>query len=211
MAKTQDLRKLLGCSPSSDHLSSYLKDLSCLVASQGIPTPETKAYPDALYTNYFQLGISLLFVPKDTSKSIIKDRLTGDELKLDSIDVYNVPRSDLKATAKPAAGASAYSPYPVTPITLSLSPAENDETGRPAQLELGPLKTGKDIVQCLGEPERKGGGTGPSSGSIGIWCEWSKDGIMVEFGGDEARGPQAWERGKDAIWRVLTLFQRKAS
>ena len=66
--------------------------------------------------------------------------------------------------------------------------------------------TGKDFVKVLGEPDRKGGGAGPSSGSIGIWCEWSKDGLMVEFGGDEARGPQAWERGKDEVWKVITLF-----
>jgi len=34
---------------------------------------------------------------------------------------------------------------------------------------------------------------------------------MVEFGGDEARGPQAWERGKDAIWKVITLFSQTST
>jgi len=66
--------------------------------------------------------------------------------------------------------------------------------------------SGKDFVEALLEPDRKGGGTGPSSGSIGIWCEWLKDGIMVEFGGDEAKGPHAWDQGKDAIWKIITLF-----
>ena len=67
----------------------------------------------------------------------------------------------------------------------------------------------QELVSVLGEPDRKGGGAGPSTGSIGIWCEWSKDGLMIEFGGDDARGPGAWERGKDAVWKVITLFQPK--
>jgi len=29
---------------------------------------------------------------------------------------------------------------------------------------------------------------------------------MVEFGGDESRGPQAWEKGKDAVWKVISIF-----
>ena len=37
------------------------------------------------------------------------------------------------------------------------------------------------------------------SGSIGIWCEWSKIGLIVELGGDDVRRPQTWEKGKDAI------------
>jgi len=69
--------------------------------------------------------------------------------------------------------------------------------------------TGKDFVAALGEPDRKGGGSGPSSGSIGIWVEWTRDGLMVEFGGDDSRGPQAWERGKDALWRVISVFSPK--
>ncbi|KAF8140388.1 hypothetical protein EV363DRAFT_1393296 [Boletus edulis] len=69
--------------------------------------------------------------------------------------------------------------------------------------------TGKEFVAWLGEPSRKGGGTGPSSGSIHIWCEWSQQGIMVEFGGNDARGPQAWERGGNAVWRVVTVFAPK--
>jgi len=56
----------------------------------------------------------------------------------------------------------------------------------------------------MGEPERKGGGAGPASGSIGIWCDWPKEGIMIEF---DASGPQAWEHGKDTKWRLLTLYR----
>ncbi|XP_006454648.1 hypothetical protein AGABI2DRAFT_189890 [Agaricus bisporus var. bisporus H97] len=74
-----------------------------------------------------------------------------------------------------------------------------------------PETTGKEFVQALGEPDRKGGGTGPSSGSIDIWCEWTKDGIMVEFGGSQAKGPNVWETGKDAVWKVVTLFRPGAN
>jgi len=69
---------------------------------------------------------------------------------------------------------------------------------------------GKEFIALLGEPNRKGGGAGPSSGSIGIWVEWTRDGLMVEFGGEESRGPQAWERGKDAPWKVISIFATKS-
>jgi len=93
------------------------------------------------------------------------------------------------------------------PFELAITPdANSDSSTRPPNVEIKQQSTGKDFVRCLGEPDRKGGGAGPLSGSIGIWCEWSRDGVMVEFGGDEARGPQAWERGKDAVWKVITLF-----
>nr|GAT44069.1 predicted protein [Mycena chlorophos] len=113
-----------------------------------------------------------------------------------AIDIYNIPKT------KPAAnkGSStrkaelAFATYLDLPITLR------------STFAVGPETTGKDFVEALGEPARKGGGAGPSSGSIGIWCEWTKDGVMVEFGGIEATGAQAWERGKDAVWRVMTLF-----
>jgi len=75
--------------------------------------------------------------------------------------------------------------------------------------QVHPSTTGKDFVAYFGEPTRKGGGGGPAGGSIGIWCEWTDAGIMVEFGGDEAGGLQAWEKGKDATWAVLTFFIRE--
>jgi len=44
-------------------------------------------------------------------------------------------------------------------------------------------------------------------GSINIWCEWTKLGLMVEFGGEKVLGPNAWEEGKDAPWKVVTIFE----
>lgn len=96
--------------------------------------------------------------------------------------------------------------HPVEKLVLPLKPAADEKSPRAAALELTRDATGKDIVRALGEPDRKGGGTGPSSGSINIWCEWTRDGIMIEFDGGNARGAKAWEEGKDAKWKVLTLF-----
>jgi len=140
--------------------------------------------------------------------------LKNEKLALDNIYLYNVPtnkQSDARSKGTSARAAElAFSTYPVSPLELRITPQIKDKDGkvlsRPPKVDVHADTSGKDFVQTLGEPDRKGGGAGPSSGSIGIWCEWSKDGVMIEFGGDEAKGPQAWERGKDAIWKIITIF-----
>ncbi len=127
---------------------------------------------------------------------------TGDHLRLDSNDIYNIPEGEQQ---KRPSKSQAYSSHPVSSIVLSQSPPPDGET-QLKLFEISKTSSGKIIVESLGEPDRKGGGSGPSSGSIGIWCEWGRKGVMIEFGGDESRGPQAWERGKDAKWKILTLF-----
>ncbi|EGO05178.1 hypothetical protein SERLA73DRAFT_174145 [Serpula lacrymans var. lacrymans S7.3] len=210
-----NVQSLLGNSPSSDEVSIYLKSLSSLVDGSDAAVPEVKSYPDAVYFNYFAIGLSFLFSPQNGYKpamNLRRDQIKDDSLVLDSIDVYNIPK--LKPLAANSGKSSrsaelAFSTHPVSPIILPLS--ISDGTSRPLTIEIMPDTTGQNFVACLGEPERKGGGAGPSSGSIGIWCEWPKDGIMVEFGGDEAKGPQAWERGKDAVWKIITIFPPKAT
>jgi len=193
------MRDLLGHSPTSPDLAAFLSALSSPIA-----TPDVKSYPDAVYFNYYSLGLSLLFLPIDG----YKPRSEISHLALDGIDVYNdlfsVKPDDKKGLRSPA-----YSPYPVTPITLAVTPETKEGTPRPSTLSITRNMTGKEFVTALGEPDRKGGGSGPSSGNIGIWVEWTRDGLMVEFGGDDSRGPQAWERGKDAPWRVISIFSSK--
>jgi hypothetical protein len=204
-----NIRNLLGVCPSSEELSAYIAALANATTVTNGAIPEIKSYADSVYFNYFALGFSLLFVPQNGYKlrlGLKREDLNDNDLTLDGMDIYNVPTVN-PTSGKATSARTSFSTYPISPIVLPISPQERKE--RPPQLEVLPDTTGKDFVAGLGEPDRKGGGAGPSSGSISIWCEWSKDGIMVEFGGDEARGPQAWERGKDAVWKVITLFAPK--
>jgi hypothetical protein len=192
-----------------------------VVGPSPLPEPEVKVYPDAVYYNYHALGLSLMYVNKDGSRlapssksgsvTAKREDVREDTLILDSIDVYNVVGEQSKEGRVP------YSPFPAHSIMIPLSagvqsglPEATESTAsapRASQMVVKPTTTGREFVEGIGEPTRKGGGSGPSSGSIGIWCEWKDDGIMVEFGGAESRGIQAWERGKDAVWKVLTMFR----
>lgn len=211
MVSVSDPRLLLGLSSTAEPLLDYLKQLADLASNPGqTVSPEIRSYSDALYMNYYPLGLSLMFVAKDGS-SIKNVDLRNEKLVLDSIDVYNVEPAEAEANAKlkSASTTQAYASHPVPSLTLPLLPSVEEGEERPSEIKLTASSAGKEIVGVMGEPDRKGGGSGPSSGSIGIWCEWARDGIMIEFGGSDARGPQAWERGKDAKWKVLTLFRPK--
>ena len=210
-----DLQRLFGHHPHSQALKDTLNKLS---GEKSVPDPDVKAYSDAVYFNYYSLGLSILFSPQHGYKPKTGQKyadLDFSKLVLDSIDVYNIPKPKESAKSRASRSEIAYSTFPLLPLSLSLATDVQDKDGkkvdRPDTIRISQESTGKSLVEVLGEPDRKGGGAGPSSGSIGIWCEWSKDGIMIEFGGEEARGPQAWERGKDAVWKVITLFQAKPS
>lgn len=214
-SSSNQLQSLMGLSPSSPKLSEYLASLS---DGKAVADPEVKSYPDAVYFNYYALGLSLLFSPQKGYKPKVGLKYTDLEtqkLVLDSLDVYNVPKPvDPAKAGKTGSSRSeiAFTTFPATPLTLTLASVQDKDgkdVSRPESITISTTSTGQELVGILGEPDRKGGGAGPSSGSIGIWCEWSKDGLMIEFGGDDARGPGAWERGKDAVWKVITLFQPK--
>ncbi|KAF8846242.1 hypothetical protein BDN67DRAFT_960947 [Paxillus ammoniavirescens] len=210
-----DIKDLLGSQPSANVISGYLERLSDLVSATNSLTPEVKSYSDIVYFNYFELGVSLQFSPHGAYKpanGLKREQLKDDSLQLEAIDIYNVPSVKLGGTTRSVE--LAFCTHPCSPLKISLETSSSSASAPSTDATSSVITvardtTGKDFVSWLGEPSRKGGGTGPSSGSIGIWCEWSKQGIMVEFGGDEARGPQAWERGKDAVWRVITIFSPK--
>jgi len=207
-----NVRELLGQSPSSPILAAYLSSLSSHVSSSHVAIPEIKSYPDVVYFNYYTLGLSLLFIPINgySPSAVSRQDLQDTLLVLDGIDIYNNLCAD-NSDAKTASRSPAYSSYPITPIVLTVLPETKERTPRPSGLAVTRNMAGKEFVEALGEPDRKGGGSGPSSGSIGIWVEWTRDGLMVEFGGDDSRGPQAWERGKDAPWRVISVFSYKGN
>lgn len=221
-AMSNDLKQLLGLKLTSPDITVYIEKLASEASDkQNAATPEVKSYPDAVYFNYYALGLSLLFKPVDgyTPKSGVRlEDLKCQNLVLDGVDIYNVLKpkdcADVNASGAPKPkpkSSPIYATYPVYPVTINLAslPADAEGKTRPQFLRIMPETTGKDLVSTMGEPDRKGGGAGPSSGSINIWCEWSKDGIMVEFAGSDSRGPQAWERGKDAVWKVMSIFAQK--
>jgi len=204
------IKDLLGLRPSAPTISQYIGSL-VEVAKTTASSPDIKSYPDVVYFNFYPLGISLLFVPTNGYKpkgGLGLNDLQQEDLILDSIDIYNVPKAQANDgdESKSLRSELAFTTFPVSPITLPITAKSEDgrPLGRPPCIDVTPESTGKDLVQALGEPDRKGGGAGPSSGSINIWCEWSKDGLMVEFGGVQAK---AWDTGKDAAWKVITLFR----
>lgn len=201
---SMSLKHLLGLCPAAEPLLAHIHHLAALVPDAST-VPEVKSYPDAVYFNFFPVGFSLLFKPVNGYKpktGLKREDLDDDALVLDGIDIYNIPQP--KDGTSSQKHKSPYSTYPVE--TFSLDLVEIPDKPRAIAMQVTRATTGKECVSSMGEPDRKGGGAGPSSGSIGIWCEWSKDGVMVEFGGDESRGPQAWEKGKDAIWKVISIF-----
>lgn len=177
-----------------------------------------KVYSDCVYYNYHRLGMSMMFKPTSgykLSANAGEASLNLDQLILDGIDIFNAIIDDANPNPHKTAN-KAYQPFPHLPIEIQLSPTSpsannNSETSKPSVIPTTFLfetsTTGKDLVSALGEPSRKGGGGGPSGGSIAIWCDWTRHGIMVEFGGPDSIGPKAWESGKDARWAILSLYE----
>lgn len=196
-----DIRHLLGKSPSSDVIVTHIKKLAELLSLNDVPLPEVKSYSDVVYFNYHKLGLSFQFSRKQTASPNRDQSGDDDCLSLVAMDLYNAPElTSSRSTRSP------FSSYPSLPLQIPLEPSTGGGSSEQPSLTIIANTTGKDFVGMLGEPSRKGGGTGSLSGSINIWCEWTKDGIMVEFGGEDARGPHAWERGKDTVWKVITVF-----
>ncbi len=183
--------------PSSDGVSGLLHQIVVNSDGRAQSDPILKVYPDAAYFNYYDLGITLLFSPREgyrpQSGTDLEDLDVG-RLHLESLDVYNDLDNGKTSNQQ-------FSPYPALPISFK-SMGEEEKVA----LDVFSTTTGADFVSFFGEPTRKGGGGGPSGGSIGVWCEWKTAGLMVEFGGEKAK---SWETGKDAVWAVMTIFEPK--
>ncbi|KAJ3736163.1 hypothetical protein DFJ43DRAFT_1036494 [Lentinula guzmanii] len=120
-----------------------------------------------------------------------------DKLVLDSLDIYNIPAStsDSKGFQKKREE-TAFATYPMSPVILNLThPEEEEGKNLPHSLQISKESTGKDFVQGLGNQIEK---VADQVHLVGP--------LESEFGGVEAIGPQAWERGKDAVWKVVTVF-----
>ena len=203
MTAKMDLKNLFGLPPTSQEVTEYISSLS-LLANAGNDKAQVKVFPDAVFVNYCALGCSIEYRPTNgykpspNAKSITE--LQTNNLALDKIDIYNSP-DDNKSNTTPTSlkTTPTFAEYTDLPLTIAFS-------HELLSMSVSTDTTGKDFVAALGEPDRKGGGAGPSSMSINIWCEWTKEGVMVEFGGRDARGPQAWDKGKDAKWKVISIY-----
>lgn len=188
--------------------TTAINDFLTSLSPDVLPEPDVKSFSSSVYFNYYSLGLSLLFSPSNGYKprpGAARADLRSEDLLLESVDIYNVAtKSESALPANRKAANPMYSPFPKYPIIIA-RPAKGTEPQ--AEFHLAPSSIAKDLVSFFGEPSRKGGGGGPSGGSIGIYCEWKDIGLMVEFGGDEAKGTQAWDKGKDALWSVATVFQ----
>jgi hypothetical protein len=200
------LHTFLGFAPTSSRLSSHLARLSTATGLDSTPEPAIKAFSDVVYYAYMPLGVTLVFQPTGSYKPKTggEAELQVDKLRLASIDVYNhtavldPPTATLAATSKRTTK-PIHSPFPAYPILISHPSL--DPSSPPELFNLLPTSLGKDFVTALGEPERKGGG----EGSIGIWTEWTGVGVLVEYA---SGGLQAWDKGGEAVWRTVTIFER---
>lgn len=131
-----------------------------------------------------------------------------DKAKKDTWELFPsypilIPRASIDASSGAALGAEADAGAGAGTETAA---QEN------LPLEVRPSTTGADFVAALGEPSRKGGGTASASGlGTGVWLEWEELGVMVELGGQRARGAQRWEKdqGGASRWAVLTIMEPK--
>ena len=204
MATKTDVKSLFGLLPTSQEVKEYISSLCSLANAGNDDTAQVKAYPDAVFVNYYAFGCSIEYRPTNGYKPSPNvqsiSELQTNNLELDKIDIYNSPHDNEPGTTTTSSKtAPTFVKYPGLPLVIAFSHA-------PLSISVSMDTTGKDFVTALGEPDRKGGGGGPSSGSINIWCEWTKEGVMVEFGGRDARGPQAWDKGKDANWKVISFY-----
>jgi hypothetical protein len=201
---------------SSPLLSTHLLTLSALAQLPAPAEPEIKPYPDSVYLNYPTLGLSLLFAPIEgysppKSAESVED-LDGEKLRLEGVDLYNTPPPPAAegdahpagSTSRPRSNATAYAAFPALPYLFT---PRSTPPPRPPFL-IHQHTTGADLVRALGEPARKGGGGGPKKGGMGIWLEWTAEGLMVELEQGEVSGPKEWDEGGTKRWKVMSLFER---
>lgn len=229
-----DLHALLGHDPSSSPIRGFLTTLS---GSSSITTPEIRAYPDVIYHNYYDLGVSLCYVPS-RGKTIPTNPGPG-ELKLDTIDIYHVPASD-RVSARPgripkptfgtfgglpiefpvvplASGSSSSAAEPKAPSSTPNSASASTSASTTTQsetLSLSESTVGKDLVKTLGEPSKKGGG----QYGMDVYLEWASLGVQIDLkdrSGGEMTDEQkkkgmggVWDKAAGWGWGCLKVFEK---
>jgi hypothetical protein len=209
------LQSLLSLPPKSPVLAEFLQSL---VTDSSVATPKIQSYPDTTYHTYNN-SLSLTYIPTPANPST---------LCLDRIDILNpIDSAPTRRRAPPSP------PFPkplklVFPTTSITLPPVNDQSPqtvtRPKIFVITRNTTGRDLVEVLGEPSKKGG----MEGWVGLWLEWGcvelerregevvKLGMMVELRdtGKEATEEEmkkgqggVWERAAKWEWASLKVFQ----
>ncbi|GAA5867767.1 hypothetical protein JCM3774_003405 [Rhodotorula dairenensis] len=200
------LSGFLGQAPFSSSYSPLLEQLASGLDTP-VADPVVKAYSDIVYLNYHSLGLSLSFEPsggykpgRGTDLDEVRTEGRNGRLQCTGVDVYNheegtddEQEGGQGGPPRKRKGPGAdYAPFPRYPILLP---------GGPHPFALDPATVGKDLVSHYGEPSRKGGGE--SGTSMGVWTEWTPEGVMVEW---RSTGLGAWDKGGEATWSVVSLF-----
>lgn len=208
-----DLHILLGLNPSTPPLNKFLADLS---GTPTVPQPDAKAYPDVLYHNYYDLGVSFCYTP--ASGSNIPARPKPEDLVLDSIDIYHRSEEEAVPSRPGRLPKPIFNTFKGVPIDFPLVETKEESTAATTPLTsftLDEETIGKDLVGKLGEPTKKGGGTRGQD----VYLEWAKLGIQIDLKdqGKEVTEEQkkrglggVWDKAAEWSWSCLKVFEKAA-
>lgn len=142
--------------------------------------------------------LTLMLTDEATSSGTNASKCSPRDLRLAAIDIYS-GLDDRKWIC-----------FPALPLSIHATSSE-------AEITIKHNSRGKDLVNDLGEPQRKGGGAGDRSGPA-VWMEWnlqlkSASGLgrefkmQIELAGAAARGADRWnaERAGTCNWAVITI------
>lgn len=158
-----DLTALFGCSVQAPAFCDFLSSKLGLIPPDILSSAQVKSFPDTVFIAWPLLGISFAFDPlppyKPTHNATLAD-ITPDSLRLAAIDIYHAAPSEGRTKAS---GSTVFSTCDkLLPLKLSLPSQSQRE-----QLQLTSATSAKELVETLGEPDSKGGGSVSP-----VWLEW---------------------------------------
>jgi hypothetical protein len=194
----------LGTAQSSESCSLLLSIL-------GVGEPKIATYPDGTFHNYHPQGVSLFYTDNLDRIDFYNPSTSGRRRKPSPWSrppelVFNFPSTSLPIPPPPVRDPNLPPPKTKTELPTSIT--------RPAQLIIRKETTAKDLVECFGEPIKKGGTTA----WIDTYVEWEVDvldpqgeevklGVMVELREGPGEGIELWDRAKNWEWACLKIFK----
>jgi hypothetical protein len=190
------------------------EECTLLLSSLEVGEAAVATYPDGTFYNYHHQGISLFYTDRLDRIDFYNPTTTGRRRKPSPWSqppelVFNFPSTSIPIPPPPARDpnlpASKTTPKAATEIPTSIT--------RPSQLVIRKESTAKDLVECFGEPIKKGGTTA----WIDTYIEWEVDvlnpdgkevklGVMVELREGPGEGIELWDRAKNWEWACLKVF-----